>query len=70
MVGIGASEHKRESEETGLTRKLTERLTEGSAGAGTAGGQRIDDEDLWAPRLKKTSGTVLGCFLGCLARCG
>ena len=59
MVGTGASEHKREREETGSTRKLTERLPEGSAGAGTAGGQRIDTEDLRAPRLKKTSGTML-----------
>ena len=70
MVGIGDSEHKREMEETGSTRKLTERLTEGSAGAGTAGGQRIDAEDLRAPRLKKTSGTMLWCFPGCLARRG
>ena len=51
-------------------RKLTERLTEGLAGAGTAGGQRIDAEDLRAPRLKKTSGTALGYFPGCLARRG
>ena len=47
--------------------ELIERLTEGSVGAGTAGGQRIDDEDLRAPRLKKTSGTMLWCFHGCLA---
>ena len=59
MVGTGASEHKGEREETVSMRKLTERLPEGSAGAGTAGGQRIDAEDLRAPRLKKTSGTML-----------
>ena len=47
--------------------KLTERLTEGSASAGTAGRQRIDAEDLQAPRLKKTSGTMIWCFPGCLA---
>ena len=70
MAGIGASEHKREREETGSTRKLTERLMEGSAGAGAGGGQQIDTEDLWEPRLKKTSGTVLWCFPGCLARRG
>ena len=70
MAGIGASEHKREREETGSTRKLTERLTEGSAGAGTIGGQLIDAEDLREPRLKNMLGTALWCFPGCLARSG
>ena len=70
MAKIGASEHKREREETGSTQKLTERLMEGSAGAGAAGGQRINAEDLREPRLKKTSETVLWCVPGCLARRG
>ena len=42
--------------------ELTKRLTEGSAGAGTAGGQQIDGEGLWAPKLKKTCITS-GCYL-------
>ena len=50
--------------------ELTERLTEGSASAVMVGGQRINAEDLRAPRLKKTSGTALGYFPGCLARRG
>ena len=64
------SARNRQRGERGLVRGLTARLTEGLAGAGTAGGQRIDAEDLRAPRLKKTSGTALGCFPGCLARRG
>ena len=63
-MGTAAREGNRGQGERGSVRRLTERITKGSAGAGTAGGQRIDGEDLRAPRLKNTLGTVL-CHLPC-----
>ena len=58
-MGNGAREHNREREETGSTRKLTERLTEGSVVAGTRRGGHTVAGDLGGPRKKKASGVVL-----------